>query len=272
MVQRFDRLSADAISSLYIKPQATDLPVRLSTFVRTHVVVEPSIRARFQQQNAISIDIAMMPGLSSGDGLKTLQNIANDVLPKTISLDYSGGTRTYVQEGSSLVVSFFLALLVIFLVLAVQFNSFRDPAIILYAVPLSVFGAMIPVYLGFATINIYTQIGLVTLIGLISKHGILIVEFAKQLQREQGLCLVESIIKASATRFRPVLMTTLAMAIAMVPLLFASGPGAVSRFDIGIVVFMGMMIGTVFTLFVLPVIYTFIAKPEQELPCIDHLD
>ena len=160
-------------------------------------------------------------------------------------------------------VSFVFALIVIFLVLAAQYESFRDPLVILVTVPLAICGALVPLYLGFTTLNIYTQIGLVTLIGLISKHGILMVAFANEMQVHEQLDRAAAIRKAARVRMRPVLMTTAAMVAGMVPLLFASGAGANSRFAIGIVVVMGMFIGTLFTLFILPTVYSFIAKDHR---------
>ena len=157
-----------------------------------------------------------------------------------------------------------MALAIIFLVLAAQFESFRDPLVILVTVPLSICGALIPLFLGWSSMNIYTQVGLVTLIGLITKHGILIVEFANQLRREKGLTPREAVEEAAAIRLRPVLMTTAAMVFGMVPLIIATGAGAVSRFDIGMVIATGMSIGTLFTLFVLPCIYTLLAKPDAK--------
>jgi len=165
-----------------------------------------------------------------------------------------------VREGSTLVYTFIFALVVIFLVLAAQYESFRDPFIILVALPTSIFGALIPLNAGLATINIYTQIGLVTLIGLISKHGILMVDFANKLQADEGVSRRQAIEEAAAIRLRPILMTTAAMVVAMVPLLIAKGAGAASRFDIGVVIAAGMTIGTLFTLFVTPAIYPFLAK------------
>lgn len=166
-------------------------------------------------------------------------------------------------------VTFGLALAIIFLVLAAQFESFRDPLVILVTVPLSICGALLPLFLGVSSMNIYTQVGLVTLIGLISKHGILIVEFANQLRDERGLSVREAIEEAAAIRLRPVLMTTAAMVFGMVPLILASGAGAVSRFDIGMVIATGMSIGTLFTLFVLPCIYTLLAhKASAKAPAI----
>jgi multidrug efflux pump len=169
-----------------------------------------------------------------------------------------------VQEGNTLVYTFIFALIVIFLVLAAQYESFRDPFIILVALPASMFGALIPLNVGLASINIYTQIGLVTLIGLISKHGILMVDFANKLQIDQGLSRRVAIERAAAIRLRPILMTTAAMVVAMVPLLVAKGAGAASRFDIGLVIASGMLIGTMFTLFVTPAVYTYIAKDYQK--------
>ena len=158
---------------------------------------------------------------------------------------------------------FFISLLAIYLVLAAQFESFRDPLIILITVPLSICGALIPLTLGFGTMNIYSQIGLITLIGLISKHGILIVEFANKLQL-QGHSKAEAVVEAAAVRLRPVLMTTAAMVLGVVPLITASGAGAVSRFNIGIVIASGMLVGTLFTLFVVPVVYSFIARTRDQ--------
>jgi multidrug efflux pump len=181
-------------------------------------------------------------------------------LPPGMTIDWLSDSRQYVHEGNRLTISFGFALVVIFLVLAAQFESFRDPLVILVTVPLAICGALLPLYLGYATLNIYTQIGLVTLIGLISKHGILMVSFANEIQHREGLDRIAAIRKAAAIRMRPVLMTTAAMVAGLVPLLFASGAGAASRFAIGIVVVMGMLIGTLFTLFVLPTIYSFVAR------------
>jgi multidrug efflux pump len=168
-----------------------------------------------------------------------------------------------VQEGSTLVITFVFALIIIYLVLAAQYESFRDPLIILIALPTSIFGALLPLTFGLATVNIYTQIGLVTLIGLISKHGILMVDYANHLQANEGLGRREAIEQAAAIRLRPILMTTAAMVIAMVPLIIASGAGAASRFAIGVVIASGMTVGTLFTLFVTPAVYTYIAREHR---------
>ena len=178
--------------------------------------------------------------------------------------DFGGQSRQFESEGSALLLTFALALIIIFLVLAAQFESFRDPLVVLITVPLSIFGAMMPLFLGLATLNIYTQVGLITLIGLISKHGILIVEFANQLQH-QGMDKVTAVKEAAAMRLRPALMTTAAMVLGIVPLVMASGAGAVSRNNIGLVITIGLSVGTLFTLFVIPVMYSLIAKQHTEV-------
>ncbi|MNT10979.1 Efflux pump membrane transporter BepE [compost metagenome] len=197
-----------------------------------------------------------------GEALETVRSIAQEEAPEGYAFDYAGAARQFVQEGSALWVTFGLALAIIFLVLAAQFESFRDPLVILVTVPLSICGALIPLFLGISSMNIYTQVGLVTLIGLISKHGILVVEFANQLRLQKGLSAREAVEEAAAIRLRPVLMTTAAMVFGMVPLILAGGAGAVSRFDIGIVIATGMSVGTLFTLFVLPCVYTLLARAD----------
>jgi len=181
------------------------------------------------------------------------------------SVDYSGQSRQLKAEGAQFVVTFFFALIVIYLVLAAQFESFRDPLIMLMTVPMSIAGALVFISLGFTSLNIYTQVGLVTLIGLIAKHGILIVEFANQLQA-RGRSVREAIEEAASLRLRPILMTTTATVIAMVPLLIATGAGAGSRFAMGLVIASGMTIGTLFTLFVVPAVYLYLARDRSAQP------
>ena len=187
-----------------------------------------------------------------------------EVFPAGYSYDFQGDSRQLEQEGNALIYVFVFALIVIYLVLAAQYESFRDPFIILVALPTALFGALLPLniggVLGFATINIYSQIGLVTLIGLIAKHGILMVDFANALQETQGLSRRDAIVEAASIRLRPILMTTAAMVVGMIPLIIASGAGAASRFAIGLTIFFGMAIGTMFTLFVTPMVYTFLAR------------
>ncbi len=204
------------------------------------------------------------PGRTVGEAIDFLKQKAAESFPEGFSYDFQGESRQFVQEGNTLVYTFIFALIIIFLVLAAQYESFRDPLIILIALPCSIFGALIPLNAGLATINIYTQIGLVTLIGLISKHGILMVDFANKLQEHQGYGRRDAIEHAAAIRLRPILMTTAAMVVAMVPLLIARGAGAASRFDIGVVIAAGMTIGTLFTLFVTPAVYTYLARDHQK--------
>ena len=248
------------LSNYYVKNgQGEMLP--LSTLIKVSDRARPTQLSQFQQLNAATIQ--GFPIVSMGEAIETLRNIAQEEAPQGFTYDYAGASRQYIQEGTALYTTFALALAIIFLVLAAQFESFRDPLVILVTVPLSICGALMPLFLGLSSMNIYTQVGLVTLIGLISKHGIMIVEFANQLRREQGLSRREAVEEAAAIRLRPVLMTTAATVFGMVPLILASGAGAVSRFDIGMVIATGMTVGTLFTLFVLPAVYTVIASPDQ---------
>ncbi len=196
----------------------------------------------------------MMPPNSVGTGLAFLKNKLQEVAPPGFRDGYTGGSRRLVQETASFPILFGLSMILIYLVLAAQFNSFRDPLVVLVSVPLSIFGAVVPIALGVVTLNIYTQVGLLTLIGLISKHGILIVDFANQLVR-QGLSRHDAVLEAAALRLRPILMTTFATVLGVLPLIIGSGAGANSRYSIGLMIAAGMLVGTLFTLFVLPTLY-----------------
>lgn len=212
-----------------------------------------------------------MPGTATiADAHEFLSRTLREIAPSGFTHDYGGQSRQFEKEGSALMITFMLALVVIYLVLAAQFESFRDPFVVLITVPLSIFGAMIPLFLGYATMNIYTQVGLITLIGLISKHGILIVEFANQLQR-QGLDKVSAVKESAALRLRPILMTTAAMVLGVIPLVLASGAGAVSRNNIGLVITVGLSIGTLFTLFVVPVMYSLLAEDYDKKAAMNRL-
>ena len=257
------RLTPGQLEQVYVHTNA-GVMVPLSTVVTPQEITQPNALSHFQQLNAATIQGVMMPGHTLGEGLAYLEEQAKDVLPKGFTADFGGQSRQFTQEGNALVFAFFLAILVIFLVLSAQYESFRDPLIVLISVPMSICGALIPLNLGAASINIYTQVGLITLIGLISKHGILIVSFANQLQKEKNLDRRAAVEAAAAIRLRPILMTTAAMVFGVVPLLIASGAGAVSRFDIGLVISTGLVIGTCFTLFVVPTIYTFLAADHRE--------
>lgn len=258
-VRREDRLTPDSLGHFYVKASSGAL-VPLATVVRFEMRPQANRLPQFNQMNSATLSAVPKPGVAMGQAVKFLEN---QPLPPGATVDWLGDSRQYVQEGNRLTVSFGFALVVIFLVLAAQFESLRDPLVILVTVPLAVCGALLPLYLGYATLNIYTQIGLVTLIGLISKHGILMTAFANDLQLKEGLDRVAAIRKASAIRMRPILMTTAAMVAGLVPLLFAGGAGSKSRFAIGIVVVMGMLIGTLFTLFVLPTVYSLIARDHR---------
>ena len=259
-VERPFRDNPDWLNNYYVKNTQGEL-LPLSTLIKVSDRARPRQLNQFQQLNAAKI--SGFPLVSMGEAIDTVLQIAREEAPAGFAFDYGGASRQFVQEGSALWVTFALALAIIFLVLAAQFESFRDPLVILVTVPLSICGALIPLFLGWSSLNIYTQVGLVTLIGLISKHGILIVEFANQLRRDKGLSAREAVEEAAAIRLRPVLMTTAAMVFGMVPLILASGAGAVSRFDIGTVIATGMSIGTLFTLFVLPCVYTLLAAPDK---------
>ncbi|USA47490.1 MexW/MexI family multidrug efflux RND transporter permease subunit [Acinetobacter sp. C26M] len=271
------RLTPQALTQQFVRTdQGTLIP--LSTIVHLNEQVEPNKLTQFNQQNAATFQAIPAPGVSLGQALAFLEQVTAE-LPTGFSHDWQADARQYMQEGNTLLFAFLAALVVIYLVLAAQYESLVDPFIILITVPLSICGALIPLALGYATVNIYTQIGLVTLIGLISKHGILMVEFANELQLHEGLNKQAAILKAAQIRLRPILMTTAAMVFGLIPLLFATGAGAHSRFGLGLVIVCGMLIGTFFTLFVLPTIYSLLARQHnqssarvQELQKIDAME
>ncbi|HTW51597.1 MAG TPA: multidrug efflux RND transporter permease subunit [Stellaceae bacterium] len=257
-VPRVDRLNQDALTQYYVKSAAGD-PVPLSNLVKVSTVTAPNALTGYNQLHSATFQAVPMPGVTMGQAVDFLEQQAK-TLPQGFNHDYLSDSRQYVQEGNALVVTFVFALIIIFLVLAAQFESLRDPFVILISVPMSMFGAMLPLFIGVSTMNIYSQVGLVTLVGLISKHGILMVEFANQLQINEGLDRRQAIERSARVRLRPILMTTAAMVVGLFPLVTATGAGAASRFSIGIVVVCGMSIGTLFTLFVLPAVYTVLAK------------
>ncbi|HLY46190.1 MAG TPA: multidrug efflux RND transporter permease subunit [Stellaceae bacterium] len=257
-VPRLDRLTPDSLTQYYVTA-AGGQQVPLSNLVTVKTTTAPNALTRYNQLNSATFQAVPMPGVTMGQAVDFLEKQAA-TLPTGFSHDYLSDARQYVQEGNQLVATFVFALIVIFLVLAAQFESLRDPLVILVSVPMAISGALLPLFFGLATINIYTQVGLVTLVGLISKHGILMTEFANQLQISEGLDRRRAIERAARVRLRPILMTTAAMVVGLVPLVTASGAGAASRFSIGIVVVAGMSVGTLFTLFVLPAVYTVLAK------------
>ncbi|MFW3895585.1 MexW/MexI family multidrug efflux RND transporter permease subunit [Pseudomonas bharatica] len=255
------RLTPQALARQYVRADDGQL-LPLSSVVHMDIGVAPNRLLQFDQQNASTLQAIPAPGVSQGQAVAFLEQLASE-LPPGFSHDWQSESRQYVQEGLALMWAFLAALVVIYLVLAAQYESLVDPLIILVTVPLSICGALLPLAMGWATLNIYTQIGLVTLIGLISKHGILMVAFANEIQVRDNLGRGEAIIRAAQVRLRPVLMTTAAMTFGVVPLLFASGAGANSRFGLGVVIVCGMLVGTLFTLFVLPTLYSWLARDHR---------
>jgi multidrug efflux pump len=266
-VEREFRLDAEMLKNYYLRT-ATGEQIPLSNIATLKQEVEPSSRTQFQQLNSLTIQGNLAPGVTMGDALDFLESKAGELLPQGYDYDYMGEARQYIYESSGLLVAFFMALLVIYLVLAAQFESWRDPLIILVSVPLSTAGSLAFIMLGVAeaSINIYTQVGLITLIGVVAKNGILIVEFANKLQIEQGMSRREAVQEAATIRLRPIIMTSVALIVAMFPLILATGPGAVSRTHIGMTVAAGLGIGTLFTLFVLPAVYVLLARDHSAHP------
>jgi multidrug efflux pump len=262
-VQQRYRLNPQQLLDYYIRTADGTL-VPLSTVATVSTKTVPESLNHFQQLNSAQIVGVAMPGVTQGDALQFLQDLAAHTLPEGYSVDYGGLSRQYVQESSGFILTIAFAGIMIFLALAALFESFRDPVIILVSVPMSIAGALIFVSLGFGgmSINIYTKVGLVTLMGLISKHGILIVQFANHLQ-QQGLSKREAIEQAAGIRLRPILMTTAAMVLGVIPLVTATGAGAVSRFQMGVVIASGLSIGTLFTLFVVPAVYLLLAADHH---------
>lgn len=263
------RRNPSKLGEFYVRSASGEM-VPLSAVVKISNNASPTAIEQFNQLNSSTISALPLPGVTTGDGLKTILDIANAKLPEGFFIDYAGQSRLEVEQGNTILIAFSLAVIVIYLVLAAQFESFRDPFIIMMTVPLSIFGAIVPLNLGLGTLNIYTQVGLITLVGLITKHGILMVEFANQQRHEHGLSRHDAIIASAKTRLRPILMTTAAMALGVVPLMLATGAGAAARYSMGLVIFTGLMVGTLFTLFVVPMFYTYISaktvKPLVSVP------
>jgi multidrug efflux pump len=261
-VVRMSRLNPEQLGDYYVGTGSGGL-VPLSTFASIKYKVQPQSLKHFQQLTAATIQAMPRAGVSLGQALDFFNQEAKTALPQGYGVDYGGQSRQYFQEGSSLIVAFVFGAIIIFLVLAAQFESFRDPLIILFgSVPMTLVGALAFLFLGTASINIYTEVGFITLVGLISKHGILIVQFANQLQIE-GRSKREAIQHAAGVRLRPILMTTAAMVLGVLPLVIATGAGAASRFNIGIVIVTGMTVGTCFTLFVVPAVYMLLAADRR---------
>ncbi|WP_109432638.1 efflux RND transporter permease subunit [Aggregatibacter segnis] len=297
-VKRDNRLSPQSWNNYYVSA-ANGESVPLSSLISVSLEPQPSSLPRFSQLNSAVISAVPMPGSSIGDAIQWLEDSSKELLPQGYNYDFKGEARQLVQEGNALAVTFVLAVIIIFLVLAIQFESIRDPMVIMISVPLAISGALLALntpgaiqgLLGMlshvtgisyfselsgkisgegSTLNIYSQVGLITLVGLITKHGILMCEVAKEEQLNHGKNRIEAITEAAKIRLRPILMTTAAMIAGLVPLLYATGAGAVSRFSIGIVIVSGLAVGTLFTLFVLPVIYSYVASEHKPLPEFDE--
>ncbi len=260
-VPRDYRQNPEDLGGYYVRSSTGEM-VPLSAVASVKTNASPASIEQFNQLNSATISALPLPTVTTGDGLQAIEEIAQQVLPDGFFIDYSGQSRLEKEQGNTIMIAFAMAVVVIYLVLAAQFESFRDPLIIMMAVPLSIFGAIVPLNLGLGTLNIYTQIGLITLIGLITKHGILLVEFANQQRAHHGLSRMDAAVASAKVRLRPILMTTAAMALGVVPLILSSGAGAAARYSMGLVIFSGILVGTMFTLFVVPMFYTFISARE----------
>ena len=254
-----DRLNPDQVANYYI-PTASGGVVPASTVVSFTTKTVPESVTHFQRLNSATIQGVF--GGTQGEALGMLRKIAAETLPQGYTIDYAGESRQFMQESGGFLATLSFAIIIIFLVLAAQFESFRDPLVVMMSVPMAIFGAVVFLFLGFATLNVYTQVGLVTLVGLIAKHGILIVQFANE-EQLGGKSKRDAIEAAATIRLRPILMTTASMVFGVVPLLIATGAGAVGRYHMGLVIFTGITIGTFFTLFVVPAMYMFLGAEHH---------
>ncbi|SUB34580.1 acriflavin resistance protein [[Pasteurella] mairii] len=274
-VKRDDRLSPESLKNYYVTA-SNGKSIPLSSLISIKLETQPNSLPKFNQLNSAVLSAVPAPTSSIGDAMNWIKEKVPEMLPQGYSYDFKGEARQLEQEGNALVITFILAVIIIFLVLSIQFESMRDPFVIMISVPLAVSGALLSLnlfsFFGVTgtTLNIYSEVGLITLVGLITKHGILMCEVAKEEQLKHGKNRIDAIIEAAKVRLRPILMTTAAMIAGLIPLLYASGAGAVSRFSIGIVIVSGLAIGTLFTLFVLPVIYSYVASQHKPLPEFDE--
>jgi multidrug efflux pump len=260
-VADIDRTNPDDLRRIYVRSQSGEM-IQLSNLVQVEETVAPKELNHFDQLRSATITANVAPGSTLGEGLAFLDQAAREVLPATARVDYAGQSREFREASAAIYLTFVLAIAFIYLVLAAQFESFKDPLVIMLTVPLSMTGGLMALLLSGGTLNIYSQVGLVTLIGLITKHGILIVEFSKQIHA-RGRPMMEAVVEASVLRLRPILMTTGAMVLGAVPLALATGAGAESRQDIGWVIVGGLLVGTLFTLFVIPAVYTYVARDKR---------
>jgi multidrug efflux pump len=262
-VQQDDRRTPGDLNDIYVRGRNNSM-IQLTSIVSTRESVAPKELNRFNQFRSATITANLAPGYALGEALQAMEQAATKTLPPSARYEYAGVSREFKDSGSSLLFIFILALAFIFLVLSAQFESFVDPLIIMFTVPLSLTGALLALNLTGTSLNIYSQIGLVTLIGLITKHGILIVQFANQLQ-DEGKPLKEAIVEAASLRLRPILMTTGAMVCGAIPLAIAHGAGAMGLRSVGWVIVGGMSLGTLLTLFVVPTAYSLLARDRSKV-------
>ncbi|GMN89144.1 efflux RND transporter permease subunit [Francisella sciaenopsi] len=270
---RNEMLTQEQLGNIYIRSdEASDLfnsELPLSALVSFKTEGQPLTLNTFQQLNASTISAVMAPGVTQGQAIDYVKSVVRSELPEGFSFNFSGSARQYIENGNTMMVAFAFAIVLIFLALSAQFESFRDSLVILVTIPMAISGALIPLYVGqymgagWASLNIYTQLGLVTLIGLISKQGIMVVEFANHLQKHERMSKYDAIVTSSSQRLRPILMTVSAMVVGVIPLVTSSGAGAISRNCIGVVISSGLVIGAIFSLFVLPVVYMYIASDKS---------
>ncbi len=256
--QRENRASPSDLNNLYVRSATTGELVPLSSLVTLSELAEPGQYNRFNRLRAITISAGLAPGYTLGEALDWFRQVAAEELPERAQIDYKGESREYQRAGGAALFTFAMALLIVYLVLAAQFESFLHPLVIMLTVPLAVLGALLGLWLFGSSLNLFSQIGIVMLVGLAAKNGILIVEFANQL-RDEGLAIGEAIVESAAVRMRPILMTSIATIMGAVPLVVAGGPGSASRATIGIVVISGVAFSTVLSLFVVPAFYTLLA-------------
>jgi multidrug efflux pump len=265
-----DRATPSDLTNIYVRSSTTGSLIPLSNLVHTEEVAGPAELKRFDRLRSITVSATLNPGYSLGEALDYMEDLVRSELPAHAQINYDGESREFKRSGSALYATFLLALVIVFLVLAAQFESFRHPFIIMMTVPLAVTGALLGLWVTSGSINVFSQIGCIMLIGLAAKNGILIVEFANQL-RDRGIEFHEAVIEAAAIRLRPVLMTSLCMVFGAVPLLIASGAGAESRSAIGAVIVYGVMFSLVLTLYVVPVVYGYVARNTKSPEYIAHL-
>jgi multidrug efflux pump len=262
-VTRIDRDDPDDLKNLYVRTGSGEL-ISLDNVVSVQESTTPPSLYHFNRYKSATISAGLAPGKTVGDGIKVMEEISAKLLDESFTTSLTGTSRDYAESSSNTSFAFLLALLLIYLILAAQFESFVDPLTIMFTVPLAISGAFISLYIFDQTVNIFSQIGMIMLIGLVTKNGILIVEFANQ-KREEGLSKIEAVLEASRLRLRPILMTSLAMALGSLPLALSLGAASTSRKPLGIVIVGGIMFSLILTLFVIPAMYSFLSLKRKQI-------